>query len=114
MVTESERRATGTWRALGVLAVLASVLAGCSSTPAAPAPSSTPPAVAAMTSRHPGCAGHTRVESDGGATCSVEGHLYVVYVLEDQAAAEQAAAAARTLHPTGTVEVDGTDVWVTE
>lgn len=28
MVTESERRATGTWRALGVFAVLAAVLAG--------------------------------------------------------------------------------------
>lgn len=114
MVTESERRATGTWRALGVFAVLAAVLAG---------PRRSPPACgrrspgASTSSQRPPAASTTAQErraSTSIATCSVEGHLYVVYVLEDQAAAEQAAAAARTLHPTGTVEVDGTDVWVTE
>lgn len=104
-----DQRRTGTWAAVGV----ALLLAACSSSPA-PAPTPTDPATAAMVARHPSCAGHTTTGEDAGVACAVEGHLYVVYVLEDQAAADAAAVSLRVLHPTGTVDVEGTTVWVTE
>lgn len=100
MVTRMVRVVTGTL-------AIAGVLAGCASSP-------TPPAVAAMVARHPGCASLARVEPDGGVSCAVEGHLYLLYVYGDAVAAQDAARLLRTLHTTGTVDVDGADVWVTE
>lgn len=38
----------------------------------------------------------------------------LLYVYGDAAAAQDAARLLRTLHTTGTVDVDGADVWVTE
>lgn len=110
MITERHQRITGTLATLGAVAALAA----CS--PSAPAPSSspTPPAVAALVARHPGCADRATLGRDGGASCAAEGHLYLLYLFADAAAARAAARDLAVLHPTGTVDVDGTDVWVTE
>lgn len=107
MVTRMVRAVTGTL-------AIAGVLAGCASAPTPPPAAPTPPTVAAMVARHPGCASLARVESDGGVSCAVEGHLYLLYVYGDATAAQDAARMLRTLHTTGTVDVDGADVWVTE
>lgn len=113
MITERERRTTGTLAALGAVLASGLVLIGCSSTPT---PKADPAQVleAAMVTRHPDCAGRTTMAADGGGVCTVEGHVYVVYLTTSTAKAAEVAGYARTLHPTGTVEVAGLDVWVTE
>lgn len=97
----------------GTLAI-AGALVSCSSTPAPTSSTATPPAVAQLVAAHPGCAGKVDRLEDGGVSCAVEGRLYLLYVYGDARAAEDAAVSLRTLHPTGTVDVVGADVWVTE
>ena len=107
MITRTRKGIAGTMAAAGLVVALAA----CSGSPA-PAP--TPPLVADLIARHPGCAGHAEQLTDGGVSCAVEGRLYLLYAYGDAAAADRAAVSLRTLHPAGQVDVDGPRVWVTE
>lgn len=107
MITRTVRAVAGTMAVLGALVA-------CSSPTPAPTVAPTPPAVAELVAAHPGCAGKVEQLTDGGVSCAVEGRLYLLYVLPTVAAADDAAASLRTLHPAGTVDVAGTRVWVTE
>lgn len=110
MITETLRRTAGTLAIVGVLAA-------CSSAPTAPA-ASLSPLEADLVAAHPACLGHTAVAADQGVTCAADGHLWVLYAYPSRAAADDAAAGLRTVHPTGTVTVEdtawGARVWVSE
>ena len=96
------------------VALLVLALAACSSgSDVSPAQSAQQVLTAALVDKYPACAGHTSTDQNASASCTVDGHTYLLYVAPP-GEATVLANSLRSLHPTGTVTVDNLRIWVTD